>query len=61
MSFIMFTSRLAIFLTVMYHIKTEDHITATSVFIISSYYQILRITMTVYFPQGVGMVSQRKF
>lgn len=58
MSFIMFTTRLAIFLTVMYYISTEDHISAESVFVVSSYYQILRTTMTVYFPQGVAMVRR---
>lgn len=60
MSFIMFTTRLAIFLTVMYHIHEKEHITAESVFLVTSYYQIMRTTMTVYFPQGVAMVRRRK-
>ncbi|CAG9860600.1 unnamed protein product [Phyllotreta striolata] len=58
MSFIMFTSRSAIFLTVVTYILIGEHITAEKVFLIISYYQILRQTMTVYFPQGVAMVAE---
>ncbi|XP_050503306.1 probable multidrug resistance-associated protein lethal(2)03659 isoform X2 [Diabrotica virgifera virgifera] len=58
MSFIMFTSRSAIFLTIMAYIFLENKITADKTFVIISYYQILRQTMTVYFPQGVAMVAE---
>lgn len=55
MSFIMFTTRFAIFLSIMYYIN-DGRITAEKVFVMFGYYQILRQTMTVYFPQGVAMV-----
>ncbi|CAG9830782.1 unnamed protein product [Diabrotica balteata] len=58
MSFIMFTSRSAIFLTIMAFIFLGNNITADKTFVIISYYQILRQTMTVYFPQGVAMVAE---
>lgn len=58
MSFIMFITRFAIFLTVMSYVLMGNTITAENVFVITSYYQILRQTMTVYFPQGVAQVSR---
>ncbi|KAF2880617.1 hypothetical protein ILUMI_25557 [Ignelater luminosus] len=58
MSFIMFTTRFAIFLTVMSYVLMGNTITAENVFVITSYYQILRQTMTVYFPQGVAQVAE---
>ncbi|XP_057667980.1 probable multidrug resistance-associated protein lethal(2)03659 isoform X2 [Diorhabda carinulata] len=58
MSFIMFTTRSAIFLTVMSFIFLGNNITADKTFMIISYYQILRQTMTVYFPQGVAMIAE---
>ncbi|CAH1183645.1 unnamed protein product [Phaedon cochleariae] len=58
MSFIMFTTRFAIFLTVMFYISSGNDITAERVFVVTSYYQILRQTMTVYFPQGVSMLAE---
>lgn len=57
MSFIMFTSRSGIFLTVLSYVLLGNEITAEKVFVITSYYMILRQTMTVYFPQGVVLVS----
>lgn len=56
MSFIMFTTRFAIFLTVVSYVLMGNQITAEKVFVITSFYQILRQTMTVYFPQGVAQV-----
>lgn len=54
----MFITRFAIFLTVMSYVLMGNTITAENVFVITSYYQILRQTMTVYFPQGVAQVSR---
>ncbi|XP_074027104.1 probable multidrug resistance-associated protein lethal(2)03659 isoform X2 [Leptinotarsa decemlineata] len=58
MSFIMFTTRLGIFLTVMSYVLNGSQITAEKVFVITSYYQVLRQTMTVYFPQGIATVAE---
>ncbi|KAJ8920888.1 hypothetical protein NQ315_015681 [Exocentrus adspersus] len=58
MSFIMFTARTGIFLTVMAYVLLGNKITAENTFVIASYYQILRQTMTVYFPQAVNMMAE---
>lgn len=58
MSFIMFTSRLGIFLTVTSYVLYGNNITAEKVFVITSYYMILRQTMTVFFPQGIAQLAE---
>lgn len=58
MSFIMFTSRLGIFLTVISYVLYGNNITAEKVFVITSYYMILRQTMTVFFPQGIAQLAE---
>ncbi|KAF7276847.1 hypothetical protein GWI33_009723 [Rhynchophorus ferrugineus] len=61
MSFIMFTSRTGIFLTIMSYVLLGNHITAEKVFLIGSYYQIVRQTLTVFFPQGLNAVMMCLF
>lgn len=61
MSFIMFTTRAAIFLSIVSYVVRGHDILPETVFVIVSYYQILRQTMTVYFPQGVAQVSVNNF
>lgn len=58
MSFIMFTSRFGIFLTVTSYVLYGNTITAEKVFVIISYYMILRQTMTVFFPQGIAQMAE---
>ncbi|KAJ8966239.1 hypothetical protein NQ314_003654 [Rhamnusium bicolor] len=58
MSFIMFTARSGIFLTILSYVLLGNDITAEKVFVVTSYYLILRQTMTVYFPQGVAMMAE---
>lgn len=58
MSFIMFTSRFGIFLTVISYVLHGNNITAEKVFVITSYYMILRQTMTVFFPQGIAQLAE---
>lgn len=55
----MFTSRSGIFLTIVAYVLWDNEITADKVFVITSYYLILRQTMTVYFPQGVVLVRYK--
>lgn len=57
MSFIMFTTRFGTFLTVLMHILLGNIATVEQLFVITAYYQILRQTMSLYFPQGVAQVS----
>lgn len=52
MSFIMFSTRLSLFITILAYVLFDQHITAEKVFILTAYYNILRQNMTVFFPQG---------
>ncbi|XP_043284650.1 probable multidrug resistance-associated protein lethal(2)03659 [Venturia canescens] len=58
MSFIIFTTRLSLFVTVLAYVLDDKHITAEKVFILTAYYNILRQTMTVFFPQGITQVAE---
>lgn len=58
MSFIMFTTRFATFLTILTFILFGNVVTIEQLFVIIAYYQILRQTMSVYFPQGVAQVNK---
>lgn len=58
MSFIMFTARFGIFLTIIAYVLDGNNITAEKVFVITSYYMILRQTMTVFFPQGIAQLAE---
>ncbi|KAJ8980285.1 hypothetical protein NQ317_005204 [Molorchus minor] len=58
MSFIMFTARTCVFLTILAILMSGLDMTTENVYLAVSYYQILRETMTVYFPQGIGMVAE---
>lgn len=58
MSFIMFTSRFALFLTVLTVVVRKRPITAERVFVIASFYQILRQTMTLFFPYAIAQIAE---
>ncbi|XP_014296337.1 probable multidrug resistance-associated protein lethal(2)03659 [Microplitis demolitor] len=58
MSFIMFTTRLSLFLTILAYVLSDKQITAETVFMLTAYYNILRQTMTVFFPQGITQVAE---
>ncbi|KAJ0181350.1 hypothetical protein K1T71_003435 [Dendrolimus kikuchii] len=59
MSFIMFTSRFSIFITVLiYVIYRLNGITVENVFFLTCYYNITKQTMTLYFPQAVGQIAE---
>lgn len=53
MSFIIFTTRMSLFITVLAYVLSDFKITAEKVFMLTAYYNILRQTMTVFFPQGI--------
>lgn len=57
MSFIMFTTRSAMFITIFTYILFGNYITAEKVFVITAFYNVVRQTMTVFFPQGVAQVG----
>ncbi|KZC06945.1 Multidrug resistance-associated protein 4 [Dufourea novaeangliae] len=52
MSFIIFSTRMSLFVTILAYVLFDRKITAEKVFMLTAYYNILRQTMTVYFPQG---------
>lgn len=57
-SFIMFTTRMSIFISVLAYVLLNEYITAEQVFVMTSYYNILRQTMTVFFPQGIALTAE---
>ncbi|KAI5642315.1 ABC transporter transmembrane region domain-containing protein [Phthorimaea operculella] len=58
MSFIMFTSRFGIFITVYFFVTYQRNITVENVFFLTCYYNIVKQTMTLYFPQAVGQIAE---
>lgn len=53
----MFSSRFGIFITVLLYVTYVNRITVENVFFLTCYYNIMKQTMTLYFPQAVGQVS----
>lgn len=58
LSFIMFTTRVSIFISLVAYALLGNIVTAEKAFVITAYYNILRVTMTVFFPQGVGQLAE---
>ncbi|XP_011138927.1 probable multidrug resistance-associated protein lethal(2)03659 isoform X1 [Harpegnathos saltator] len=58
MSFIIFTTRMSLFITVLVYVLFDNKITAEKVFMVTAYYNILRTTMTVFFPQGITQTAE---
>nr|CAD7200150.1 unnamed protein product [Timema douglasi] len=56
----MFTTRISIFLSILAYVLLGNNITAEKVFVLTSYYNILRQTMTVFFPQGITQVAEAR-
>lgn len=58
LSFIMFTTRVSIFISLVAFALLGNLVTAEKAFVITAYYNILRVTMTVFFPQGIGQLAE---
>lgn len=58
LSFIMFTTRVSIFISLVAFALLGNLVTAEKAFVITAYYNILRQTMTVFFPQGIGQTAE---
>lgn len=52
LSFIIFVTRVSIFMSLIVYALLGYHVSADKAFVIIAYYNILRQTMTVFFPQG---------
>lgn len=58
LSFIMFSTRISIFISIFAYILFGETIYAEQVFVITSFYSILRQSMTIFFPQGIGQIAE---
>ncbi|KAK9296489.1 hypothetical protein QLX08_009536 [Tetragonisca angustula] len=58
MSFILFTTRMSLFATIVAYIMLGNRITADKVFMLQAFYNILRLNMTVFFPQGITQLAE---
>ncbi|XP_014208188.1 probable multidrug resistance-associated protein lethal(2)03659 [Copidosoma floridanum] len=58
MSFIIFSTRLSLFITILTYVLLGNDITAETVFMLTAYYNILRTNMTVFFPQGITQIAE---
>lgn len=58
LSFIMFSSRVSIFTSLVMFSLLGNVLTAQKAFVVTAYYNVLRQTMTVFFPQAIGMLAE---
>ncbi|XP_018392367.1 PREDICTED: multidrug resistance-associated protein 4-like isoform X1 [Cyphomyrmex costatus] len=57
-SFIVFITRISLFITILSYILFDYKITAEKVYVITAYYNNLSLIMTAYFPQGITQVAE---
>ncbi|KAL5236138.1 hypothetical protein ACI65C_003548 [Semiaphis heraclei] len=58
LSFGSFHTRVAMVFSIFSYVLLGNYISAQQVFVITSYYNLLRNTMTGFFPQGISMVAE---
>ncbi|TDG43887.1 hypothetical protein AWZ03_009693 [Drosophila navojoa] len=58
LSFIVFLTRVSIFLSLVGYVLLGTFLTPEVAFVITAYYNILRTTMTVFFPQGISQMAE---
>ncbi|XP_073846051.1 multidrug resistance protein 5 isoform X1 [Musca autumnalis] len=57
-SFIMFLTRISVFASLVGYVLLGKLLTAEKAFIITAFYNILRNTMTIYFPMGISQFAE---
>lgn len=57
-SFVMFTNKTALFITIVIYVLSGFTINARDVFVLTSFFNTLRSSMTVFFPQGVTLLAE---
>lgn len=57
-SFIMFLTRMSVFTSLVGYVLLSHVLTAENAFVITAYYNILRTTMTIYFPMGISQCAE---
>ncbi|KAF2900921.1 hypothetical protein ILUMI_05261, partial [Ignelater luminosus] len=60
MSFMMFTSRTSLFITILAYVLFGNTINARQVFMVTAFYNVLRQSMTIFFPQGLALIAETK-
>jgi ATP-binding cassette subfamily C (CFTR/MRP) protein 4 len=58
LSFIMFTTRVSIFMSLVGYALLGNILTAKQAFVVTAYYNLLRATMTVFFPQAISQLAE---
>ncbi|KAF5283716.1 hypothetical protein FQR65_LT13751 [Abscondita terminalis] len=58
LSFMLFATRISLFLTILSYVLLGNNITAKNVFVITGFYNLLRQTMTNFFPQAVSQMAE---
>ncbi|XP_016663044.1 probable multidrug resistance-associated protein lethal(2)03659 [Acyrthosiphon pisum] len=57
-SFFIFNTRIAVFVNIFSYVLLGNYITASKVFVITSYYNILRSSLTLLFPPGISLAAE---
>ncbi|KAK5646965.1 hypothetical protein RI129_005429 [Pyrocoelia pectoralis] len=58
LSFMLFATRISLFITILCYILFGQQITAKKVFVVTAFYSVLRQGMTNFFPQAVSQISE---
>ncbi|KAI2473984.1 ATP binding cassette (ABC) transporter subfamily C member [Diabrotica virgifera virgifera] len=58
LSFIMYSTRISLFVSILAYVLSGYDISAEKVFVITSFYSVLRQSLTVFFPQGIAQVAE---
>lgn len=58
LSFIMFLTRVSVFLSLVGYVLLGYQIGAQKAFIVTAFFNTLRASMTVFFPQGIGQLAE---
>nr|CAD7597267.1 unnamed protein product [Timema genevievae] len=57
-SFQMFTTRLTLFFTLLMYVLLGNDITAEKVFVVASFFNIMKLSMTDFFPRGIANAAE---
>lgn len=60
LSFIIFSSRVSTFTSLVMYALLGYVVTSQQAFVITAYYNVLRQTMTIFFPQAIGMLAETR-
>ncbi|VVC46074.1 ABC transporter type 1, transmembrane domain,ABC transporter-like,P-loop containing nucleoside triphosphate [Cinara cedri] len=58
LSFAVLNTRIALCFSILSYVLMGNDITAKKVFVVASYYNLLQMTTTVFFPQGIGQMFE---